>query len=100
MRLQEALMAHVANPNLWLRQLFLMFEVPKSTLHNRISQHSTLAKAAHQTQQLLSISEEKALSAWIKKWDDYRFPTHHRHVYQMVQSLLRAWNSRDQVGEH
>jgi len=100
MRLQAALKAHEADPNLLLRQLSLMFEVPKSTLHNRISQDSIPATAAHQTQQLLSISAEEALSVWIKKWDDYEFPTRRRHVYQMVQSLLRARNSRDQVGEH
>jgi len=100
MRLQAALKAHEADANLWLCQLSLMFEVPKSTLHNRISQHSIPAKAAHQTQQLLSISEEEALSVWIKKWDDYGFPTRRRHVYQMVQSLLRAWNSRHQVEKH
>jgi len=43
MRLQEALKAHEADPNLSLRQLSLIFEVPKATLHNGISQHSTQA---------------------------------------------------------
>jgi len=88
------------DPNLALRQLALMFEVPKSTLHKGISQHSTRAKAARQTQKLLSISEEEAPSAWIKKWDDHGFGTCCSHVYQIVESLVRALNSRNQVGKH
>jgi len=47
----------------------------------------------------VSKTEEEALSSWIKQWDDYGFATRRRHVFQMVQSLLRAWNSTDQVGE-
>ena len=99
-RIQEALKANEADPGLSLRKLSQMFQIPKSTLHNRISQTSTPRKAAHESQQLLSKAEEVALTSWIKKWDDYGFPTRRRHVYQMVQSLLRDRNCSDQVGEH
>jgi len=99
-RLQEALKAHAADTTLSVHTLSIQFEVPKSTLHNQISQKTTPAKTAHESQQLLSNTEEEALSSWIKKWDDYGFQTRCRHVFQMVQSLLRARNSTNQVGEH
>jgi len=80
-RIQEALKANEADPGLSLRKLSQMFQIPKSTLHNRISQTSTPRKPAHESQQLLSKADEVALTSWIKKWDDYGFPTRRRHVY-------------------
>jgi len=99
-RLQEALKAHAADTTVSVRKLSIQFEVPKSTLQNLISQKTTPAKTANEWQQLLSNTEKEALSSWIKKWDDYGFSTRRRHVFQIVQSLLRARNSTDQVGEH
>lgn len=98
--LQEALKAYEAGPELSLRQLALKFQIPKLTLHNQITKKSTPAKIAHGLLQLLSDSEEEALTAWIMKWDDYRFPTHRRQIYQMVPSSLRTRNCSDQIGEH
>ena len=98
--IQEALQANKADPELSLRKLSLMLQILKSTLHNRISQTTTSYKAAHESQQFLSNAEEVALTSWIKKWDDYGFPTRRRHVYQMVQSLLCNRNCSDQVREH
>jgi len=99
-RLQEALKAHPADKTLSVRKVSIHFEVPKSTFDNRISQKTTPAKTAHESQRLLSNTEEEALRSWLKKCDDYGFPTRRRHVFQMIQSLLRARNSTDQGREH
>ena len=82
--LQYALKAYEADPGLYLRKLALMFQIPKSTLDNQISQKTAPANTAHELQQLLSSSEEETLTVWIKKWDDYGFPARRRHVFQMV----------------
>jgi len=58
------------------------------------------AKQAHEAKQVLSAAEEAAIGTWIKKWDAFGFPSRRRHVYQMVQGLLRSRNSSDNLGDH
>jgi len=99
-KIQQALDAYAADSILSVRKLANLYGIPKTTLHNCISAKTLPAKQAHEAQQVLSDAEEAAIGTWIKKWDDFGFPPRRRHVYQMVQGLLRSWNSSDNLGEH
>ena len=89
-KIQQALDAYAADSILSVRKLAYLYGILKTTLHNRISAKTLPAKQAHEAQQVLSAAEEAAIGAWIKKWDDFGFPSRRRHVYQMVQGLLRS----------
>ena len=98
-RILAALKALSDDPDLSLRRVARMYDVPRSTLNDRRLGKTKERSKAHPDDQLLSTEEEEVLVGWIEDWDDRGLPPRRRHVLGMVGSILRDRGSTDRIGK-
>ena len=79
-----------------IREAAIAFNIPKSTLADRIAGRRS-HMVAHRDQQKLSEMDEKAVLRWIKRVESQGFPPRIEHVRQAAERLA---GGAEKIGKH
>jgi len=99
-RMQAAILALKNKEFQSLRKAAHHFQVPRSTLCDRVNGKSTRAQA-HENEQILSTPEERTLVRWIKRLTATGFPVSPALLREMAQEVLenRVTYASERVNE-
>ena len=81
-----------------LRRTAEAYDIPLTTLRRRLGGGVSCA-LAHESQQLLTVAEEKAVVRWIYRLEEFGFPPRTQHVKEAV-SLLKESTWTEGVGKN
>jgi len=94
-RMEAAINAFKKNKNSDIKGLAERFNVPRTTLNNRIKGRKS-RRESHVKQQALTYPEEKELARWISNLSITGFASNHRLVKEMAQCIRDRRTRRDQ----
>ena len=81
-----------------LRRTAEAYDIPLTTLRRRLAEGISCA-LAHESQQLLTVAEEKAIVRWIYRLEEFGFPPRTQHVREAV-ALLKGLTWTEEVGKN
>ena len=97
-RIKKAVQAVTAGDFPSLRRTAEAYNIPLTTLRRRLAGGVSRA-LAHESQQLLTIAEEKAVVRWIYRLEEFGFPPRTQHVKEAA-ALLKGPTWTDKVGKN
>ena len=80
-----------------LRRTAEAYDIPLTTLRRRLAGGISCA-LAHESQQLLTVAEEKAVVRWIYRLEEFRLPPRTQHVREAV-ALLKGPTWTEEVAK-
>jgi predicted kinase len=76
----------------------ITFNVPRRTLYDRVNSRKNPGNVSHESEQILSHSEEKELIRWITRLTISGYPPHYSTLREMAEEV-RKWRVK-QINEN